>query len=274
MQPFVSLMRRYVVDYTNRHDTTVCREIMEPDYVLHMGRFDLAGRDDAYIPAVRKQFEQFPGLTLTVHQLVASGDRLAMRFSEHGASVRHSGHRAAWAGIALYRWNGSKLTENFVEQDYFARRRQLGDGVCDPLEAPAPAPWDTTAEPANPAAERLVRDWLTAEWTDGVDARGVAYDDEWTGRDPAPLIAADTTDIHELFSAANTVAFRGVQHGTYLGGLGADVSNRLDCPANVHLAGLLTVTEGHRLSGRIVRDRLGLYRALRHAATGRVEPST
>ena len=29
--PFVALMRRYVVDYTNSHDLAVCDEIMEPD---------------------------------------------------------------------------------------------------------------------------------------------------------------------------------------------------------------------------------------------------
>ena len=70
MDPFVALMRRYVVDYTNSHDLAVCDEIMEPDYVLRMGPHVVAGRDEAYKPATRKQLEQFPGLGLTVHEVV------------------------------------------------------------------------------------------------------------------------------------------------------------------------------------------------------------
>ena len=86
--PFVALMRRYVNDYTNRHDTTVCKDIMEPDYTLRMGPHIVTGRDDNYIPAAQRQFRQFPGLCLTVHEIVTNGARLAMRFSEHGASTR------------------------------------------------------------------------------------------------------------------------------------------------------------------------------------------
>ena len=50
-EPFVALMRRYCIDYTARHDLSVCDDIMDPGYTLHMGTHDLAGRDDAYKPA-------------------------------------------------------------------------------------------------------------------------------------------------------------------------------------------------------------------------------
>ena len=33
MEPFVALMRRYCIDYTNSHDQSVCDEIMAPEYV-------------------------------------------------------------------------------------------------------------------------------------------------------------------------------------------------------------------------------------------------
>jgi hypothetical protein len=136
-EPFVALMRRYVVDYTNRHDTSVCPDLMEPDYTLRMGPHVVSGRDDAYIPAAQKQFVQFPGLGLTVHEIVTDGRRLAMRFSEHGASVRHGGAVASWSGIGLYRWNGTRLVDNSVEQDYLARRRQLAGGPPAAVAAPA-----------------------------------------------------------------------------------------------------------------------------------------
>ena len=46
MHPFVALMRRYCIDYTNTHDQSVCDSIMEPDYVVHIGGFDLPGLPD------------------------------------------------------------------------------------------------------------------------------------------------------------------------------------------------------------------------------------
>ena len=161
-EPFVALMRRYCIDYTARHDLSVCDDIMVPGYTLHMGVHHLAGRDEAYKPAAAAQFRQFPGLCLTVNEIICSGDRLALRFTEHGASARHDGARAAWGGIGLYRWDGQRLLENFVEQDYLARRRQLAGDGPDPVEPPAVAPWDTRSVPADPAAEAVVRGWLAA----------------------------------------------------------------------------------------------------------------
>ena len=109
VEPFVALMRRYCIDYTARHDLSVCDDIMVPGYTLHMGVHHLAGRDEAYKPAAAAQFRQFPGLCLTVNEIICSGDRLALRFTEHGASARHDGARAAWGGVGVYRWDGQRL---------------------------------------------------------------------------------------------------------------------------------------------------------------------
>lgn len=257
MEPFVALMRRYVVDYTNRHDTSVCAAIMEPDYTLRMGPHVVAGRDDAYLPASRTQFAQFPGLGLTVHEIVTNGDRLAMRFSEHGASIRHGGAVAAWTGLGLYRWNGTRLVENLVEQDYLARRRQLADGRPAAVEAPAPAPWDTPAVAADPAAERVVRDWIAA----GLPGTGVRWDDG----DATPLLDASDVEVDDLFSAGPAVAFRLTRRGTYRGGLPGVDAVTIDGAgqaATEHLVGLVHVRHGRVAAGQIVRDRLGMARAL------------
>ena len=74
-------MRRYVVDYLLCQNPDVCAQIMEPDNVLHMGGTELGPRDEVYVPAVVKQLEQFPGLGMTVHELVLTEDRLAMRLA-------------------------------------------------------------------------------------------------------------------------------------------------------------------------------------------------
>ena len=245
-EPFVALMRRYCIDYTARHDLSVCDDIMDPGYTLHMGVHDLAGRDEAYKPAAAAQFRQFPGLCLTVNEIICSGGRLALRFTEHGASARHDGARAAWSGIGLYRWDGRRLLENHVEQDYLARRRQLADGSPDLVEPPAVAPWDTRSAPSDPAAEEVARAWLTAG-----DLTGVTVDD---GRPPHRLLLPARTDVSVLFSAGPRVAFHAVQHGPLAG----------DDPreAMLHLAGVVRVDGGRVAGGRVIRDRLGLLRRL------------
>lgn len=253
--PFVALMRRYVVDYTNAHDLSVCDEIMEPDYVLRMGPHVLAGRDEAYKAATRAQLRQFPGLGLTVHEIVSSGDRLALRFSEHGASVRHHGRVAVWAGIGLYHWNGTRLTANYVEQDYQARRRQLAGGGCDPVGAPAPAPWDTPARPPDPHAEHVVREWV-ARATTGTP--GVVCDD---GRPAAPLVEGADAEVDDLFSAGDRVGVHAELRGRFTGGLDG-LDDRIGEPAVLHLAALVRVRAGRVVGGHVVRDRLGLQRAL------------
>jgi predicted ester cyclase len=273
MEPFVALMRRYVNDYTNRHDVSVCPEIMEPGYTLRMGPHEVAGRDDVYIPASQKQFAQFPGLCLTVHEIVTNGNRLAMRFSEHGRSVRHDGRAAAWTGIGLYRWNGRRLVENFVEQDYLARRRQLDSGVPAAVEPPALAPWDTEAQAPDPAAEQVVREWISAGLacqgpTIGAvaDARPVTVDDGYG----TPLLAAASSQVNDLFSAGPHVAFRLTRTGTYTGGLGpyAGIADAalIGAPATLHLVGLVTVSGGRVTGGWMVRDRLGMARSLARPA--------
>lgn len=264
MEPFVALMRRYCIDYTARHDLTVCDDIMVPEYTLHMGGHHVAGRDEAYKPAAAAQFRQFPGLCLTVNEIICSGARLALRFSEHGASRRHDGAQASWGGIGLYRWDGQRLTENFVEQDYFSRRRQLADGTPEPVESPAIAPWDTPAAAPVQQAEDAVRAWLGAG-----DLTGVTIDD---GRAVSRIVAAGRTEIDDLFSAGNKIAFHAVQHGPLAGD---DPAFPLEAAAgaeggqvSLHLAGVVTVTGGQVVAGRVIRDRHGLARRLAAAPAG------
>jgi hypothetical protein len=262
--PFVALMRRYCVDYTSRHDLAVCDEIMDPGYTLNMGGHRLAGRDSAYKPAAARQFGQFPGLGLTVNQVVCSGDRLALRFTEHGASVRHGGAQASWGGIGLYRWDGRVLLENFVEQDYFGRRRQLAGDGPDPVEPPAVAPWDTAAVPPDPDAEEVVRAWLAAGDVTGV--AGAAVDD---GRGGGRLISAAHTEINDLFSAGGHVAFHVCQHGTLIG---REPPFKNKGTGFLHVAGLVTVAGGRVTGGRVIRDRLGLMRRLDPRSPAREQP--
>lgn len=255
VHPFVRLAQRFTIDWLNRADGAVPPQIMTPDYRVHIGGFDLDGLE-AYAPATLGQLTQFPGLQLTVHDLVTTGDRLAIHFSEHGASARHDMRTATWNGVALFRWDGERLTENWTQEDYASRRRQLADGRPDIVGSPMVAPWTVRPAEPDPAAEDVVRGWLTS----AVPGAGpVRWDD---GRD-GPLIAPDSAEVAEIFSAGNRVAFAATQSGRLLaaGPVGPeDVVP--EGPVRLGLAGIVSVAGGDVTGGVVISDRLGLSRSV------------
>lgn len=204
VHPFVRLMHRYIEDYCNHHDTSVCLEIMDPDYVVHIAGRSHVGRDDRYVPAASAAFANFPDLHLVVHELHTNGDRLVMRFTERGRN-RETGRVAAWGGIGLYDWNGVALTSNWVEQDYESRRRQVeGETGPDPVDAVPVDPWSVEVLAAEPSALDVAERWLRAG--DWFDAASVVIDDSWiTGHADLPLEVA-SVEIDDIFSVGSTVA--------------------------------------------------------------------
>ncbi len=261
MEPFVALMRKYCIDYTNSHDQSVCDEIMHPDYVVHISGADLP-RDSAYKPAVRRVFDRFPGLGLVVHEFVTNGDRLAMRFSEHGCSPETGGNGAAWGGIGLYRWDGTQLLENYVEQDFFAQKIQLESGNIAPLEPPHVDPWTSTvAEPSNPEAEEIAKAWLLKG--DLRAAHEVTIDGSWYRELPPSPIDVERAEINDLFSAGDRVAFHISQVGSYTSGWPGVDDALVGRPTTMNCVGFATVEGGAVTRVRAITDQLGARAALR-----------
>lgn len=255
VHPMGALMRRFAVDWLDRADPDVPPEILAPDYTIAIAGVTMTGRD-AYLEATTAQLARFPGLTITVHDALYTDDgRAALRFTEHGASAR--GGSAAWRGIGLFRAQDGVLVHNATEEDYLGRRRQLRAGEPDPVDPPMVAPWTEPPAAPDPDAEQAVRAWLD----DGARPRpGVEHDD---GRSAAALLDITDVEVAELFSAGRRVAVHALVRGRYAGGL-PDVDAPCDDAAEVGvaLAGLLRVGDDGTIGGHVVRDRLGLYRAV------------
>jgi hypothetical protein len=238
MHPFVALMRKYCIDYTNSHDQSLYDEIMEPDYVVHISGFDLP-REAGYRQAVVDIFQRAPGLGLVVHEFVLNGDRLCMRFSEHGSMPTDDGVRrlACWRGIGLYKWNGRRLTENYVEQDYLSAHRQLATGVPHELDPIHLDPWvGTEAVAADEEAEETVRAWLAKG--DLLAAGLHRIDDSLAD---GPVIDFNEVSVDDLFSAGNRVAFHVVARGPYRGGVDDVPADSVGSDATLHVAGIASV---------------------------------
>ena len=243
MHPFVSLMRKYCIDYTNSHDQTLYDEIMRPDYVVRsFGR--TLPRDTYYSRGVEQIFALAPGLGLVVHEFVLNGDRLAMHFSEHAAIPSANGRvLTCWRGIGLYKWDGERLVENWVEQDYHALKRQISTNVSDPINPPHLDPWMTTEPvPADDDKMAVVRAWL--DQGDLAAADVVEIDDTRVGLAYEPVIDVAELVVDDLFSAGSSVPFHVTQHGNYRGGLGADFDEFIGRPTVMGVSGIARVSEG------------------------------
>jgi hypothetical protein len=245
----IAALRQFATSFMTGHDPSVCVQIMDPGYTLTIGRHVLQGRDDIYLPAVMKQLNMFPGLTMTVHEVLATHGHVAMHFSEHGASGGVGGPLARWGGIALFRWNGRVFTSCVANEDYANRRRQVKSGQPDPVPAAHIAPWDEPIGMPSPQSEESVRWWL-GQPNCLTDSR-VRFDDgppDETG----PEIISGPVELIELFSAGADVAYGAVHRVTTRAADG----RRID--AEVFSTGIVRVTDGQVSSGVVVRDRTAI----------------
>jgi len=258
MTTALALLRRWVVEYFNGHNAEAARDFIAPDYALSIGDVVFAGRDEAWLPAVDIQMKAYPGLGMTVHQTLTGEGWAAVWFSEHGAT---DGRAAAWSGVGIYRANDRVLTGCVAQEDYMTRRRQLKSGMADPIDPPAVAPWDTPPDPKNPEAEAVVLKWLAQGWPCAEHL--VRCDDDHITGTPLEFGVAETK-VGELLSSGDHVAFNVRQRGTYRDGLPAPAAGpqaeTLDCN------GLVRVENGRVVSGRVIRDRMGLWSRMRVAA--------
>jgi hypothetical protein len=201
----------------------------------------------------------YPKLTLTVHDVIFSGERFAMRYTEHGRALEGVGPPCAWGGVGLYDWNGEKLSRNATQQDLFALDAQLLTGVSHPVEPPMISPWDTPPSEANPDAERIARDWLATGTL--TTTKGVTVECEWAGKPVSRIVAQQSIEELDLFSAGDGVAFYVVQHGSLLQDFAND-PRHVGRAVSLNLAGMVYVRDGVVASGAVIRDRKMLIASL------------
>lgn len=259
-------MQRYCFGYTATHDFSVADQIMADNYTFYMGEHVFTGREAAYKPAAERQFQAYPGLGFAVHDFFSNGDRCAMYFSEFGHSVQYDAN-TAWHGVSLYRWNGERLTECRIEQDYYGRRRQLLTKRPDPVDQPAYAPWTAPVEKASSSNEAVVSAWLE----DGglLKSRIGSLDDERVAPSIARVLLLDArTAVLDIMSAGKRVAFQIKMEGRYAGGL-QELDGHEGAHAVLYATGFADVENGAVRNVKAVTDRYTMERRILTAAQKR-----
>ncbi len=251
LHPFLGLMKTYVVDYTNSHDTSWIPKIMTENYTVNICGVSLE-RSGTYLQSVEGIFSSAPGLGLTVHQMYCNGDRLAMRFSEHAAFSDQGGKTATWRGFSTYSWDENRLTKCWVEQDFYSRGQQFDRGHPHTPGAPAVDPWSTTivAEDAEALAEG--RRWL--EKFDLSELAQIDMDDNAETDGWQLEVLPHSVRINDVFSVGHYVPFHVALRGP--------MTRNTETNGTLAVCGVLTIGKNKKVERiQAVTDRFTVSRA-------------
>ena len=123
------LVRRLYDEFVDRGNVKAAEEIISPDFVNDANELTGIEAVKALVLPVR---EAFPDLRHTIDDLVAEGDRVAVRWTMEAthrapfAGVPATGKRVTLRAIVIYRFRDGRVTELWAQVDRLGLMQQLG----------------------------------------------------------------------------------------------------------------------------------------------------
>ena len=136
-------------------DQFVAREALNHDPGLPAELRDLRG-PDGLKRIVTMYRAAFPDLRMTVDDVIASGDKVVLRWHSEGthrgklAGLAPTGVHGSVTGISIDQWNNDRIVETWAEWDNLGLARQLG----------AAPPEGSVGEKISLALHQLVARWM------------------------------------------------------------------------------------------------------------------
>jgi predicted ester cyclase len=125
------VVQQWVEDVWNGGHLDRADELMPPDYVLHAGAQRFTG-PEGFKQLCAGYRAAFPDLHVTVHDLIAEGDRVVWRFTARGTQrgplfdLLPTGKPMEIEGIVISRFAGDKWVEDWGSWDIYGMMEQLG----------------------------------------------------------------------------------------------------------------------------------------------------
>ena len=126
-----ALVRRFFEEMWNQGDMSVANELLAADHVHHFSDEDIHGPDGVK-QLVHWLRTTFPDIYTSTDDMVAEGDKVAVRFTIRGThlgegmSVPPTGKRVVYTGVDIFRLAGGRIVERWGEVDSLGLRQQLG----------------------------------------------------------------------------------------------------------------------------------------------------
>ncbi len=142
-QQNADLVRRYTQLVYDNHDPQAAAQFLADDFNRsNPGRphTNAPGTADD-VARVQRSLEEFPDLSGTIDDVIASGDRVVVRLTVGGTQqgamadfgAPATARPAKWSMIVIWRVACGKLAENWVVADRLTEMRQLGIVTDDEL---------------------------------------------------------------------------------------------------------------------------------------------
>ena len=123
--------RRFFEEIWSKGNFAVVDDLVAPDYIDHNANTSTAGPE-----GVREEVSlyrnAFPDLVFTIEDVIAEGDRVAVRWTNAGTNVGDflgipaTGRSFSVPGIDIYRLEDGKLAEHWHVVDMYGQLIQLG----------------------------------------------------------------------------------------------------------------------------------------------------
>lgn len=126
-------LRRLFDGVWNREDPDVADDLVHSEYLIHDRPIaeELRG-PELYKTLARMTRESFPDMALTIDDVVAAGDKIALRWTMTGThdgpmfEIEPTGRRVELSAIEINRFEDGKLVETWTQSDMLGLMEQLG----------------------------------------------------------------------------------------------------------------------------------------------------
>lgn len=129
---YKAMDRRVVDEIINGGNLDVADELFAPEYVYHgPGGQELRG-PEGFKQLITVYRTAFPDIELTVKDMIAEGDRLAVRFTIHGThegdlmGIPPTGKKISITGNIVYRIEDGMFVESWETFEQMTMMQQLG----------------------------------------------------------------------------------------------------------------------------------------------------
>ena len=106
-----AMIRRLFEEVYNRRDVAAMDEFMAPDFCNHNASFQVRGLEQVK-RAAAAQLDAYPDFHTTIEDLIAEGDKVVVRATDH--FTQPDGKRVALSWIEILRLENGKVVEAYA----------------------------------------------------------------------------------------------------------------------------------------------------------------